>query len=167
LSIPEDDPATFANWVLHRPETGGHPFEIMRGGNSTHVSLHVDSRDGDADTGFSLWLDGKNRIPEVVRSANALTAAGLSFQVGQLEAISGVLTGTGLVYIVPQGTVPQYCWYLFPGENPDYYINIPHDFTRSQTLRLINRAFWYPDQTVEELVEEGDRLARLRYRAES
>ncbi|MDR0592943.1 MAG: hypothetical protein LBG60_06745 [Bifidobacteriaceae bacterium] len=162
MSVPEDDPAAFANWVLHRTQRGGHPFEIMRGGNSTHVSLHVDRRDGDEANGFNLWLDGKNRIPEVVRSANALAAAGLAVQVGDRDATLGVLTGDGWAHIVPQGAAPRYWWYLFPGENPDYYINIPRDFTRSQTLRLIHRALWYPDQTVEELIAEGDRLVRLR-----
>ncbi|MDR1358498.1 MAG: hypothetical protein LBJ48_03990 [Coriobacteriales bacterium] len=156
LAIPENDAEAFKEWLLHREQRGGHPFEVMRGGNSTHVNLGVSA----SNEGFSYWLAGKNRIYEVVRFYNALSDAGLPVEVDQFAVISGVLTGDGCMYIVPQDILPRYCWYLFPGEKTEYYMNIPWDFTRSQTMKLIHRAHWYPDQTVEELVAEGDRLYR-------
>lgn len=156
LAIPGDDARAFEEWLLHREQRGGHPFEVMPGGNSTHVNLGVIA-DGE---GLSFWLAGKNRIYELVRFYNVLSAAGLPVVVSDFEVIAEVLTGDGFIYIVPQGILPRYCWYLFPGERTEYYMNIPWEFTRSQTMRLIHRAHWYPDQTVEELVAEGDRLCR-------
>ncbi|MDR1188938.1 MAG: hypothetical protein LBK95_16070 [Bifidobacteriaceae bacterium] len=163
-SLPEDDPSAFKHWLLHRESWGGHPWEIMRGGNSTHVNLGVTF---EAGSGYHYWLAGKNRIAEVVRSANALERAGLPVIVDQRDVIDGVVSGEGFVYIVPNGTVPRYCWYLFPGERTEYYINIPTDFTRSQTMKLIHRAHWYPDQAVEDLVAEGDRLHAAAHPATS
>ena len=42
---PEDDPEAFGRWYRERPR-GGHPWEICRGGNTTHISLRRDREDG-------------------------------------------------------------------------------------------------------------------------
>ena len=55
--IDPDSPAAFAEWYVGR--RGGHPWEVCRGGNSTHVSLYVvkDQSDGYylEVAGSSLW----------------------------------------------------------------------------------------------------------------
>lgn len=38
--IDPDSAEAFADWLENR-EKGGHPWEVCRGGNSTHVSLYV------------------------------------------------------------------------------------------------------------------------------
>ena len=39
--IPDDAVDAFRAWYYDRTRLGGHPWEVCRGGNSTHVSLYV------------------------------------------------------------------------------------------------------------------------------
>ncbi len=55
LDIDENSPKAFAHWLKHRPG-GGHPWEVCRGGNSTHVSLFVRKE----DAGFYFDVAGKS-----------------------------------------------------------------------------------------------------------
>lgn len=39
--VSPGDPAAFQTWLHDRERRGGHPWEVCRGGNSTHISLYV------------------------------------------------------------------------------------------------------------------------------
>ena len=39
--IDFNDPEAWDEWYFHREQCGGHPWEVCRGGNSTHVDLYV------------------------------------------------------------------------------------------------------------------------------
>ena len=70
-----DDPEAFHAWLHDYSRGGGHPWEVCRGGNSTHVSL----RPMDDKGGYFLYLDGDawNRTIETVKFFLALTRAGI------------------------------------------------------------------------------------------
>lgn len=40
VDIDEKSPDAFSDWYHNRPR-GGHPWEVCRGGNSTHISLYI------------------------------------------------------------------------------------------------------------------------------
>ena len=46
LEIDENDPTSFKTWYLDSSRYGGHPWEVCRGGNSTHINLYVHHDDG-------------------------------------------------------------------------------------------------------------------------
>ena len=52
--IDADSPEAFHAWLHDRDRCGGHPWEVCRGGNSTHVDLRV-LEDG---RGYFLYLAG-------------------------------------------------------------------------------------------------------------
>lgn len=41
LILDEDSSIGFESWYFDKTRFGGHPWEVCRGGNSTHVSLYV------------------------------------------------------------------------------------------------------------------------------
>ena len=49
IEIDEESPEAFRNWYDDTNRYGGHPWEVCRGGNSTHVSLYIckDRQKGD------------------------------------------------------------------------------------------------------------------------
>jgi hypothetical protein len=52
--IDGDSPEAFNEWYHSGSRMGAHPWEICRGGNSTHISLYVLKRNGN---GFLIWQD--------------------------------------------------------------------------------------------------------------
>lgn len=63
--VDPDDPDAFHDWLFDRTRGGGHPWEVCRGGNSTHISL----RPVCEENGYFLYLDGDawNRTVETVK----------------------------------------------------------------------------------------------------
>jgi hypothetical protein len=91
---------------------GSHPWEVIPGGNSTHVSfgMHLD-REGN----FHLSLDGKYRTYETVRFFNALCRDGkYPVYLYHAESILERLKGTGLYGIVPTDVPLTYVQQYFP-----------------------------------------------------
>jgi len=41
LRLDESSAETFNDWYHDKAHYGGHPWEVCRGGNSTHISLYV------------------------------------------------------------------------------------------------------------------------------
>jgi hypothetical protein len=161
--VPLDDADAFSTWMRDRSHVGGHPWEIMRGGNSTHVNLYPHEEDNGG--GWSFALAGKRRICEVVRSFNALRRAKLPAFVYDDELISRVLTGEENMFIVPRGISPKYCYWLFPGEKTEYYMNMPFDVPAAERRKIVAKTFWYPDKTPEELYKEYDMLMDAKFAA--
>jgi hypothetical protein len=98
LDIDPRSPRALADWLEHRTG-GGHPWEIARGGNSTHISLYL-HRAGD---GTHLILEGSSlaRAAETMRMSLALHSAGVSFRLRDHELHRRRVLGEDAVAIVP------------------------------------------------------------------
>ena len=91
---------------------GGHPWEIIRGGNSTHVDLFV-CHD---DEGYYFIIHGKHRQFEAVTFYITLYAAGLPVYIEDADEILARFDGNDFVGIVPNFIYPRYCEDMFPKE---------------------------------------------------
>lgn len=111
---PADDPRAFRRWFRERPR-GGHPWEICRGGNATHISLQVVEEDG----GWTIWLAGLSaaRCVETVKMAVSLHEQGIPVHVVQGEDLLRMVRGEDNLGIVPDGVSPRYASSLFPDED--------------------------------------------------
>ena len=131
--IDFDDGSAWEQWYFHREQHGGHPWEVCRGGNSTHVSLYVVHdeyengylyRSGkiNADeyeqrkeqAGYYYAVEGKYRAAEAVCFYTALVKTGLPVIISDAEEILGRFDGTDYIGIVPHHVIPKYCGDMFP-----------------------------------------------------
>ena len=132
--IDFDDPAAWDQWYFGR-RSGGHPWEIIRGGNSTHVDLFV-CHDADslgyrfrlgeisqqeydelmANAGYYFCIRGTHRPLESVTFYTVLSAAGLPAIINDAEEILARFDGTDYVGIVPHHIIPKYCEDMFPSK---------------------------------------------------
>ena len=133
--VPADDPAAWDDWYRNRTERGGHPWEVVRGGNSTHLSLFVrhdsdflewDHRAGrisddefekrSASAGYYFSLSGKHRPLEAVTFYVALSEAGLPVLLSNADELRARFEGSDYIGIVPHDTIPKYCESMFPSQ---------------------------------------------------
>ena len=116
--IPLDDPDAWDRWYFDNGRFGGHPWEVVRGGNSTHVSLCPCSdrpwNRQDAQDGWYFCVAGKHRASEAVNFYVALREAGYPVILEDAEEIVARFRGTDYVGIVPHGDSTKYCESKFP-----------------------------------------------------
>jgi len=137
--ITGDSPQAFYEWYHSGKSAGCHPWEICRGGNSTHVSLSVYPEQDQ----WKLSLAGSSigRVEETVRMALALIDHQIPFILVQAEEIGKMVTGTDFIGIVPDSITPRYCQSLFPKEEKIIdFMNLPYDYEKE----VISTANWYP-----------------------
>jgi hypothetical protein len=134
----------FRDWYHGEKWRGGHPWEICRGGNSTHISLSVHP-EGER---WKLTLAGSSaaRVVETVKIAVALYDLGIPFELIQKEEILRMVTGEDYVGIVPEYVFPRYCHGFFPKE--DRIIDFMN-LDREDAEKIIPAASWYPLDRVE------------------
>ena len=104
----EMDPGSaeeFADWIdgKHPKRTiGGHPWEIKRGGNTTHIDLTV-SRPHYRKEGFKVELraEATGRLAETVRMFMAIRELGLPISIAHPEAVRKRLLAQDNIGIVP------------------------------------------------------------------
>lgn len=106
LDIKTNSKAEFESWLdnTHPKKTvGGHPWEILSGGNTTHVSLRV-YRPSYSKTGFYIRLesDAFTRLKEVVAIALALHKAGLPFLLFGADKLRLRLLAQDTIGVVPE-----------------------------------------------------------------
>lgn len=77
LNLPEESSNAFFKWISSSEWLGTHPWEIRRGGNTTHISLGAFADGG----GIRLALAGSatTRAAETMKMALALWRAGIQF----------------------------------------------------------------------------------------
>lgn len=143
LELDEASAEAFETWSFDRKQQGGHPWEVCRGGNSTHISLYVIH---DAQ-GWSFRLAGSSigRSVETVKFFLALTEQGYPVSLSDGKEILAMLKGEDYIGIVPQGVFPRYCDSFFPGEKMLTFMNLPHE----KTGQVIQSAYWYPIERVQ------------------
>ena len=98
LDIEPDSPDALADW-FSVGQRGGHPWEIARGGNTTHISLFLTLRAGD----YYLSLAGSahSRAAETIRMSLALWTQGVPFTLHQADHLSRMANGEDWIGIVP------------------------------------------------------------------
>ena len=128
-------PEAWDAWYFDRQRGGGHPWEVCRGGNSTHVDLFVrhdrwmveyrhrlgEISDEEFETalqsaGYYYEVAGKawSRSVEAVHFYVALKCAGLPVVLRDARAILARFKAEDLVGVVPRDTYTVYCEGLFP-----------------------------------------------------
>jgi hypothetical protein len=114
--IDETCPKAFSEWYDNKGFSGDHPWEIYRGGNSTHINLFV-SKDKDKK-GFFVGLEAfsSTRMLETCRIALALDRAGLPFELRHKKSYLKRLLQEDWVGIVPEDSYIKYAWHQFPQE---------------------------------------------------
>ena len=138
LEIEEDSLEAFSEWYHNRKNRSGHPWEVCRGGNSTHISLYVKHD----DKGWYLSLAGSSygRSVETVKFYLALIKQGVPIYLYESAGILSRLTEADYIGIVPKGVVPRYCSGLFPDEKILDFMNLPDE----NTDKVIAATEWYP-----------------------
>ena len=137
-TIDENSPEELVLWKKGDLQefNGNHPWEVIRGGNSTHVDFGIghffdyDSENKTSTTDYRrtyLFIGGYHRQKEVVRMFNALHERGIKVYVCELEDLTERLLGEGKVGIVPNGVFPRYCSEWFPSEHIVSCINLYRD----------------------------------------
>ena len=136
-------PEAFQKWFEDQERRGGHPWEVCRGGNSTHVALFVRHD----EKGYYLELDGRSwsRCIETAKFFLALSHEGLPVVVYDGKAMAARFLGTDKVGIVPDGVFPRYCETLFPGEKILDFMNLPFE----KRDEVAAAAVWQPLDHVE------------------
>ncbi|MDR0833452.1 MAG: hypothetical protein LBN93_04600 [Candidatus Symbiothrix sp.] len=137
--INPDSIEEFTEWFTRGEWRFGHPWEVCRGGNSTHISLFVSRENSE----WKLRLAGSasSRVNETVKFAIALYNNHIPFKLSQSVEIYKMVTGADYIGIVPKEVFPRYCHSLFPKE--DGII----DFMRldwEDTDKIVEATEWYP-----------------------
>jgi len=134
-----DSPQAFEEWFDKREWQIGHPWEVCRGGNSTHISLYVDK----LSNGWRLSLVGKSRgrVAETVRFSIALYGHNIPFKLWDAKDIFAMVSGLDDIGIVPEGITPVYCHSYFPKEDHIIdFMNLP----MKSPNKVIKAGYWYP-----------------------
>ncbi len=142
-NVDEDSEEAFIHWFEHESHCGGHPWEIFRGGNSTHISLYI-SR---SESGWKLILAGSSRVRvvETVKMACALYQSDIPFILRESGEIFRMVTGTDYIGIVPETIFPRYCHSHFPKEDQIIdFMRLDSEFKEE----IIEKATWYPQKEV-------------------
>ena len=137
--IENQSKKAFRDWYFGGGKTGAHPWEICRGGNSTHISLMV----AESGSEWTLRLAGSSivRVEETVKMAVALFKNNIPFILHEGEAILQMITGKDYIGIVPDHIFPRYCHGLFPKEDRIIdFMNLGYENTEA----IISNAYWYP-----------------------
>jgi hypothetical protein len=140
-SIDSESAEAFHEWFTEGRTAGAHPWEICRGGNSTHISLFVSVHED--QWFFRLAGSSIVRVEETVRMAVALHENNIPFELTDDEEIVRMVTGTDYVGIVPEKVTPRYCHSLFPKEDRIIdFMNL--GWEKEIVPKIIEKAFWYP-----------------------
>lgn len=123
--INVDSSDEFEEWYNNRHRGGGHPWEVCRGGNSTHIDLFVDHD----EQGYFLSIAGKawTRSIEVIKFYNALRTEGVAVYLHDAKGITDRLLGRDRIGIVPEHVFPSYCEAWFPGMDILDFMNLPYE----------------------------------------
>jgi hypothetical protein len=106
LDIDGDSSDEFSAWIDHTHplrETGGHPWEIKRGGNTTHIRLAVYRPSSFQKESYKIELCGESlgRMAETLRMFLAIHEAGLPISITNPEAVRKRLLAQDTIGIIP------------------------------------------------------------------
>lgn len=169
--IDFDDPKAWDEWYFNRKQSGGHPWEVVAGGNSTHIDLYVchdktrlrwKVRLGElsqeeydkARKGYYFSLAGLHRGNEVVTFYIALHEAGYPVVIDDADELLARFEKTDYVGIVPRHMMTRYNSSLIP-EKYGHVVDFMHVY--DEDLRLYgDKIEWLPeDEAVLTVNEES------------
>jgi hypothetical protein len=139
VELPPESADAFKQWY-HSGRGGGHPWEVYRGGNTTHIDLGVIEKAG----GWSVFLRGSStsRMAETIRIALALEKAGLPVEIHDAKELSLRLLGMDNMGITPKFIINHRASQNF--EKGDRVYDCAHldDFSRKN--RILPFISWKP-----------------------
>lgn len=144
--LAKDSPSAFYEWYHSSAWLGGHPWEICRGGNSTHISLYV----SDVQGKWKIRLAGSSivRVEETVKMAVVLYDNSVPFELSDAEEILRMVTGNDYIGIVPEYILPRYCHRFFPEEDRIIdFMNLIYD--KEITGKIVEKTYWYPLERID------------------
>lgn len=123
--IDADSPEAFYEWYRDEGRFGGHPWEVCRGGNSTHIDLFVSCD----EKGYYLQVAGSSvgRTMEAIKFFLALRRAGKPVCLYQAKLLATRVNEAEKIGVVPQGIIPRYCSSMFPNEKIISFMNLPFE----------------------------------------
>lgn len=141
--INSDSAEGFEAWYNDRRRFGGHPWEVCRGGNSTHIDLYVMFDD---KRGYYLSVGGKawTRSIEAIKFYNALRAEGVAVYLHDAKGITDRLLGRDRIGIVPEHVIPAYCEALFPDMHILDFMNLPYE--QEDYEKMLPKITWLEEQ---------------------
>ena len=142
-NLDENSTDAFSNWYKNDAHCGGHPWEICRGGNSTHISFFVRQ----TELAWTLRLAGssRSRVVETLKMAIALYKAKIPFILQDAEALFAMVAGKDYIGIVPEGIIPRYCHSYFPQEDKIMdFMNLGIEKRKD----IVNKTHWYQIEKV-------------------
>ncbi|MFM8453564.1 MAG: hypothetical protein ACKOAD_01015 [Gammaproteobacteria bacterium] len=148
LEIDLDSQEEFAAWIDGRhpkKQTGGHPWEIKRGGNTTHIDLYVSRPRYGSQEGFNITVSARaiTRLAEAISMFLAIHDAGLPIQISDPKAISRRLQAQDNIGIVPKQDSLHRANQHYP-EHQDVYDVMHFDDLGRSKRRLKNMITWEP-----------------------
>ena len=146
LDLEPDSAAAFAEW-LKKGYSGSHPWEIARGGNTTHVSLSVWREEERCI--LSLGGSASSRATETIRMALALYRQNVPFTLHGAEHLARMANGEDWIGVLPRtfGISPRYCEEFFPEEDRIY--DFTSWFTVEENPGVERFVKWYPLEGIE------------------
>lgn len=122
LDIDPDSTQEFADWIdgNHPKRTpGGHPWEIKRGGNTTHIDLYVCRPNAYSKEGFKVELRAESvgRLAETIRMFLAIRDAGLPISIADHETVRKRILAQDRIGIIPSHTVLHRANQHFPKDD--------------------------------------------------
>jgi hypothetical protein len=147
LEIDEHSKEEFADWIdgKHpKKDTGGHPWEIKRGGNTTHINLCV-ARPPYNREGFIVKINGPSlgRLKEAVCMFLGIHKAGLPISIEDPGGIRKRLLAQDNIGIVPCFNSLHRANQRFP-DHQDVYDVLHYDDLGSCKLRCKPLITWEP-----------------------
>jgi hypothetical protein len=147
LDIDPESEQEFADWIDRKhPKRGGggHPWEIKRGGNTTHIDLSV-TRPYPGQTGFRVELRGESftRLAETIRMFLAIQKEGLPISLAEPEGVRRRLLAQDNIGIVPAYASLHRANQRFCKEDGVYDVMHYDDFGRAKR-RIIPFVTWEP-----------------------
>ena len=140
--IDGESPSEFADWLNDLQRKGGHPWEVCRGGNSTHVGLYVHHN----ENGYYLAVAGKSwsRSIEAIKFYNVLRDSGTAVYLYEAKGITDRLLGQDIIGIVPEHVIPVYCEQWFPGMKILDFMNLPYEDEPYEMM--LEKIVWLPEE---------------------
>ena len=154
LEIDPDSPDDFLAWLDHKTpctrDLGDHPWEIKRGGNTTHIDLYVcrprrydwlsdkEKKNSKESRTVFVGLRGHHigRIVETVKMFLALHKAGLPIWIDDADDVRDRIIGRDLMGLLPESESLHRGWQEFPA---DFHVSdVMHfsDFGRARRFAL-------------------------------
>ncbi len=139
IELPLESSDAFKQWY-HSGRGGGHPWEVYRGGNTTHIDLGVTEK----TDGWSIFLRGSStsRMAETIRIALALEKAGLPVEIHDAEELRTRLLGMDNMGIIPNFIINHRASQNFEKADRVYDCAHLHDFSRKN--RILPFVSWKP-----------------------